>query len=295
MKRMRLTVVLLATTLAAPLFGEDYAKSVETWRQQRINNLKRPDGWLSLIGLFWLREGENSFGSDSGNDLVFPADKADPFLGVFILKDGAVTLRAAKGADIRCHGERVGILPLTADDGEPTILTHRSLLFYVIKRGDRFGIRLKDTESDLLKRFKGIDCYPIDSNWAVPARFQPYENGKTISIINALGQTVQETCPGALVFTREGQEYRLDIVGQAESDYFIVFGDATNGEETYGGGRFLYVPRADAEGKTVIDFNKAYNPPCVFTPYATCPLPPPQNILPFRVTAGEKMYEGGHR
>ncbi|MDZ7315325.1 MAG: DUF1684 domain-containing protein [candidate division KSB1 bacterium] len=294
MKRSRSTVILFILIFAALLFSDDYVQSVEAWRQQRINNLKRPDGWLSLIGLFWLREGENSFGSDSGNDLVFPDDKADPFLGVFILNDGAVTVRAATGADIRCHGERVSTLPLIADDGEPTILTHRSLLFYVIKRGDRFGIRLKDTESDLLKRFKGIDCYPIDPSWAIPARFQPYDSGKTIHVVNALGQTTREACPGALIFVRNGQEYRLDIVGQGESEYFIVFGDATNGESTYGGGRFLYVPRPDAEGKTVIDFNKSYNPPCVFTPYATCPLPPPQNILPFPVTAGEKMFEGGH-
>ncbi len=286
---------LLVLLVAASLQGaDDYAAGIEAWRKQRLDNLRRPDGWLSLVGLFWLKEGDNRFGGDPSNDIVFPGDKADPFIGVLTLKQGTVTITVNHGVDVRCHGERVGTLHLAADDADPTILSHRTLLWYIVKRGERYGVRLKDTESELLRTFKGLDYFPIDRQWALSARFEAAEKGRTLAITNALGQVTQESSPGAVIFAYEGRDYRLDVVGESGNEYFIVFGDRTNGEETYGGGRFLYIPKADAEGRTVVDFNKAYNPPCVFTPYATCPLPPQQNVLPFKVTAGEKMYGSAH-
>jgi len=161
------------------------------------------------------------------------------------------------------------------------------------KRGDRFGVRVKDTESESRKNFKGLEYFPTNPAYRIEARFEPYQPPKKIAITNVLGMTSDETSPGALVFTLEGRNFRIDpILEQGEKDLFIIFKDATSGKETYAAARYLYAHPPDATGKTIVDFNKSYNPPCVFTPYATCPLPPPQNRLLIRVEAGEKKYAG---
>jgi uncharacterized protein len=273
-----------------------YVQSIEQWRQQRLNNLRKPDGWLSLIGLFWLKEGANTFGSDATNDIRFPADKAEPFLGTLTLEDGVVSIKIIQGVDVRCGGERVTVRNLQTDkNGQATLLVHRSLIWYIIERDGRFAVRLKDTESALLQQFKGIENFPIDPHWAVEARFEKTDSAKFINVPNVLGNVSKELCPGTVVFSHDGREFRLDVIAEADAEqYFLIFADQTSGEETYGGGRFLYIDKADVAGRTLIDFNRAYNPPCVFTAYATCPLPPRQNILPFKVTAGEKAYGEGH-
>jgi len=179
-------------------------------------------------------------------------------------------------------------------EGEPTLLRRGSVSFYLIKRGERLGVRVKDSRSPALLAFHGIDSYPIQLKWRVDARFEAYPAGKTIPVPNILGSVEQEKSPGAVVFDFEGREFRIDAVTESGTeDLFLIFGDQTNGVETYGGGRFLYAAPADKNGRVVLDFNKAYNPPCVFTPYATCPLPPPQNRLAIRVEAGEKKF-GSH-
>jgi hypothetical protein len=187
-------------------------------------------------------------------------------------------------------GRPVTTMTLRSDaEGEPTVVKHGSVSFYLIKRGERLGVRIKDSRNPALLAFHGIDSYPIDLKWRFDARFDASPAGKTISVPNILGSVEQEKSPGAVVFELEGKELRIGAVTESGTeDLFLIFGDQTNGVETYGGGRFLYAAPPDKNGRVVLDFNKAYNPPCVFTPYATCPLPPTQNRLPIRIEAGEK-------
>lgn len=274
---------------------EAYNEEIKTWHERRIVSLKRPNGWLTLAGLYWLETGENNVGADPSNDIVFPAGKAPAIIGTLTLEEGRVNATVRRGVRVLHEGEPVKTIEMISDaEGKPTVLTYGSLSWYIIKRGDRFGVRLRDGESAVLKEFKGIETYPVDSTWRIRARLEPYDPPKKIEIPTAIGTVDIEPSPGALVFKIKDRSYRLDHVGKpGDESFFLVFGDETNGEETYGGGRFLVVDRPDEQGITFIDFNKAYNPPCVFTPYATCPLPPEQNRLSAKITAGEKKYGGG--
>lgn len=268
-----------------------YRMEIQEWREKREAGLRRPTGWLSLAGLYWLEDGENTIGSAPTSDLVFPADRTPLNLGAMERHGDTVSFRPRAGVDVLLDGKPIrGEITMVPDteDGT-TVLEYGPLRFYVIVRGERVGVRLKDVESPILKSFAGIDDYPIVPKWRVVARFEPYDPPKMLRIPTILGDTDEEPAPGALAFTIEGQRYRLDIT-QEEDKFFVVFGDATNGDTTYGGGRFIYTDLPDANGNVVLDFNKAYNPPCVFTPYATCPLPTPENKLPIRVEAGEKVY-----
>jgi uncharacterized protein (DUF1684 family) len=275
---------------------ELYRAEIETWRAARIASLKSENGWLTLVGLFWLREGENRLGSDpASNRIVFPKDTTPKAMGSLDLSKGIVTLRAAPDAGLTSDGHPVTAMTLRSDaEGSPTVVRHGRISFFLIKRGERLGVRVKDSASPTLLSFHGLDNYPIDGKWRFEARFDAYTPSKTIAVPNILGSVDQEKSPGAAVFEVAGHSYRLDAVQEPGSEeLFIIFGDQTNGVETYGGGRFLYAALPDKAGRVVLDFNKAYNPPCVFTPYATCPLPPAQNRLALRVEAGEKKY-GSH-
>ena len=288
-------LALLAATGAAPA-PEAHRAEIEAWRAKRMANLKREDGWLTLVGLFWLQEGENRLGSDpQSNRIVFPKDSTPAMLGSLDLSKRVVTLRAAPDAGLTSAGQPVTTLILRSDaDGPPTILQHGRISFFLIKRGERLGIRVKDSANPVLLGFHGLDNYPIDRRWRFDARWEPYQPAKTIPVPNILGSVDQEKSPGAVVFDVGGRPNRLDAVQEPGNEQlFLIFGDETNGVETYGGGRFLYASPPDKDGRVVVDFNKAYNPPCVFTPYATCPLPPRQNRLALRVEAGEKKY-GSH-
>ncbi len=270
----------------------DLIADVERYRHERIEDLKKPDSWLTLAGLYWLREGENTFGSDASNDVVFPEGTAPAHIGTFTRTGGSVRVRIEHGVEVLHEGQPVDTLTLASDAGEaPTVLRLGTLSWYLIERDGRLGIRLKDSQNPALLAFEGIDTFPIDLAWRRTARFEPYDPPKIIPILNVTGTISQETAPGAVVFDAGGQSYRLDVTGApGDSAFFVIFGDQTNGEETYDAGRYLWVDAPDADGRLVIDFNKAYNPPCVFTPYATCPLPPRQNRLPLRVEAGEQTY-----
>jgi hypothetical protein len=270
----------------------EHRAEVKAWHARRLENLRKEDGWLSLVGLFWLEEGENSIGSGSSRRVVLPPGKSPETLGWIDLSQGTAAFRVSPGARVTHDGKPVEGLALVSDaEGEPTVLRHGTLRFHLIRRGERFGVRVKDSESEARKVFRGIETFPVDAAWRILARFEPYAPPKSIPVPNALGTPTRETSPGAVVFEVDGKTYRIDAVDEAGSEeLFLIFGDRTNGLETYGGGRFLYAPRPGADGKVVVNFNKAYNPPCVFTPYATCPLPPPQNRLPIRVEAGEKAY-----
>lgn len=272
-----------------------YLAEINQWHQKRIANLKKPEGWLSLVGLYWLQEGENSFGSSEKNDITFP-QKAPAFIGTFVLHANKVKVVINPDIPVLVNDTIKKEAELQHDlSGHPTKMKLGSLVWYVIKRGEKYGIRLKDTLSAVRMKFKGIDRFPVDPKYRVVATFIPYNPPKKIIIPTIIGTEEVSYSPGALEFELDGEKYRLDPEGEmGDKEWFIVFGDATNGKETYGAGRFLYVPAPDSTGKTIIDFNKAYNPPCAFTPYATCPLPPEQNILPVAIRAGEKNYGEGH-
>jgi len=272
-----------------------YFKTIESWHQKRINALKKDTGWLTLAGLFWLSPGENSFGSDSSNTLIFPKT-APAFIGSFFLEDSTVRIMINPDLHVTSAGKPVTGAVLKSDiSGAPTRLELNSLQWYVIRRGDKTGIRLKDKASPLLKSFTDIPRFPVQKSWRIKAQLLPAKQGHTIAFPNVLGQMEKAASPGKLSFKYAAKTHTLDVIREKGDDqYWIIFGDQTNGDATYGGGRFLYVDTVDQNGETYIDFNKAYDPPCVFTPFATCPLPPENNILDFKVTAGEKMFGEAH-
>jgi len=292
-------VCLLVILGVTPLFGENqanvdttYLTSIQEWRQERLAGLKTKDGWLSLAGLFWLKEGANTFGGGTGNDMVITDVKAPDLIGTFTMDKGQITFKTAPGKKVLNEGVPVSRTLMVPDqDQKPTTLTYGTITFWVIKRAERLGVRLRDSENPRIGQLTKIDSFPLDPTWRIPARWVPFEKPEKIQITNVIGSTFEETVTGKLLFTLDGKEYSFWPMGDGD-EFFVVFGDQTNGSETYGGGRFLSVDKADEQGRMVIDFNMAYNPPCVFSPFATCPLPPEVNIMPIRVTAGEKIDRG---
>jgi uncharacterized protein (DUF1684 family) len=270
---MRAGIVLL-TGLALFAAGT-FESEIAEWRKQRVDRLKAEGGWLSLVGLSWLHEGANTFGKDASNDVVVPDGPAHA--GVLELKAGKVTVKM-DGAERELWADSMDV----AQCGRVKL--------YVIKRGEKYGIRMKDAESEYRRGFHGIESYPADAAYRVTAKWVPDE--KEIPVLNIIGITEPMKSPGVAVFQLKGKEYRLRPVLETPDaqELFYIFKDETSGKETYGAGRFFYsaMPK---DGTVTLDFNKAYNPPCAFTPYATCPLPPPENRLAVRIEAGEKKYD----
>ena len=264
-----------------------YTKEIEQWHQDRWKELDNESGWLTLIGLFWLKEGENKFGSDRANDIVIP--KLAAHAGSFSLSKGAVRIDTASPG-FTVEGKPIKTLALkTDDDNKPTIVHFDSMTFQIIKRGEKLGVRVKDSQNPDRLNFKGTEFYPADLKWRIEAQFEPYNPPKQMPIVNVLNMESSESSPGAIKFTVDGHEYRLDAITEKdEPRLFMIIADKTSGKETYPAGRYLYVDRPDTSGRVIIDFNKAYSPPCAFTKFATCPLPPKQNRLPFAIEAGEK-------
>lgn len=284
MRRFPPYTIALATLLSA---GTPYQMEVEQWRQQQEQELKSDSGWLTVAGLFWLKEGENTAGSAAWNGIVLPRGPAT--LGEFDFRSGHVTFQPAAGVSVKVNGKAAGAATkLKADtDGKPDPIELDGLTMFVIHRGDRYGIRLKDLESKFRKEFTSRQWFPVKPGYRVTAKFVAYDPPKMIAVPNVLGETSQMPSPGYVEFTLDGHELRLDPVVEDESLFFI-FHDETSGKGTYPPGRFLHADFAK-DGKVTLDFNKAYNPPCAFTPYATCPLPPKQNRLPLRIEAGEQF------
>jgi uncharacterized protein (DUF1684 family) len=274
---------------------EQEREAVDQWKARRLASLTSETGWLTLTGLYWLKPGENTFGRAKSNalrlDNAAVADKA----GAFVVKGDKVRFVARKSSGITHEGAPVTDIELAADTtGKPTLLKSGSVTFFLIERAGKLGVRVRDSENPHRKNFRGLQYFPFDDSWVVNARFEPYEARKTVKIVNILGMEEDLLAPGALVFTRDGKEYRLDAVLEAPEDteLFVMFADATSGKETYGAGRFIYVPMP-VDGVVRVNFNKSYNPPCAFNEFATCPLPPPQNRLSaLRIEAGEKNYAG---
>lgn len=291
-------LVFLVLVLAVPIAfaADDFAASEKSWRDKRQARLASESGWLTLVGLHWLQPGDNAFGSDPSNGVLLPEGKAPGKAGVLTLDNGRVHLKTAPGSGLTIDGKPVVEKDLGDDTSDTTdVMTIGDLSFYVIKRDDRFGIRVKDKNSPVRTNFKGIDYFPADPKWMVTGTFVPYDAPKKVAVPTVLGTTDTMEAPGVVTFTIDGKELSLQPVVEdpKEPMLWFIFKDATSAKETYGGGRFLYA-EMPKDGRVVVDFNQAYNPPCAFTPYATCPLPPKENWLPIRVEAGEKAYAGGH-
>ena len=270
---VRLCYLVLA--LAPAAMAMTYSDEILAWRAQRESKLKADSGWLTLAGLFWLKEGPNSFGSAGGNDIVLPDGPA---------KAGTVDLHGSKVTVTLAGGAPRALQPDKEEAGE--VVRVKDLTLFPIQRGDRMGIRLKDKNSSFRREFTGLHWFPVKESARVRAKFVAAP-GK-VTIPNVLGQKEEQDSPGYAVFQWEGHEVKLQPVSE-DGLLFFIFRDLTSGKETYGAGRFLYAD-PPKDGHVVLDFNKAYNPPCAFTPYATCPLPPPQNRLTVRVDAGELKY-----
>ena len=286
--------MLLAVTLALAAAAADasYVAEIEKWRAARETRLKADGGWLTVTGLFWLKDGANAVGSAKGSEVLLPPSAPARAGVIEFAPGGTATLRPEPGVAIQSGGKPVTApMPLRADtaEGGPDVLVLGPVSLQVIERGGRYGVRMKDNESAQRKAFAGLKWYPVSDAHRVTARWVPHASPQTIPIANVLGQVDALASPGYAVFSLGGQEVQLHPVLESPDakELFVIFKDATSGKDTYPAGRYLYTPRPE-NGALVLDFNKAYSPPCAFTAFATCPLPPPQNRLKVRIEAGEK-------
>jgi hypothetical protein len=267
------------------LSPEEHRAKVKAWHAARDKRLRTTDSWLALVGLCWLHEGENHVGAHPSSQVVLHGHEIPQRVGSIWLEDGRARFVPHEGVE----------LPATIlqddSDGDPTLLELGSVCFHVIKRGERFGVRVRDGAAPARASFTGLEHFPIDLSWRITARLEPAAPEATIEIVDITGAHSRDATPGSVVFEREGRSWRIDALpGDDDGSLWLIFGDATNGTDTYGGGRFLYTEPLAADGSVVVDFNLAYNPPCIFSPYATCPLPPPQNRLALRIEAGERAW-----
>lgn len=265
-----------------------YEASIETWRRDQNAALTADDGWLTVVGLFWLKAGPNRAGTDPSSDIVLPAGTAPPRVGVFRLENGQATFEAEPGASVLVNGRQIATARLKPDVDHVVV---GDLTMFVIRRGDRYGVRLRNSNSRARRTFAGRVWYPVRSSFRVTGRFVPYNPPRQVSIVNVIGDISAMTSPGYVEFTLNGRSLRLDPVTEPGADeLFFIFNDLTAGTGTYPAGRFLYTA-LPKNGVVELDFNRAVSPPCAFTAFATCPLPPKQNRLPLRIEVGER-YTG---
>jgi len=295
-----LCLFLLAGISVSPLqclVGNEDQKFITeemSWRKERDIRMRSPASWLTIAGLFWLDEGENSFGADPSNSMKLPSGAAPPTAGKFILRKGKISVIANRGVDLRVKEQRVTKRIIKGDDsGEPDIVELNDLRMWVIKRGGRYAVRLRDLNNSPFKEYKALDFFPPTKKYKILADYVPYSSPQQITLETVVGTTEEESSSGYVLFKIDGQEYRLEAFSYGPQELFFIFKDETNGKETYDAARFM-VSRILEDGKVDLNFNRAYNPPCAYTPYATCPLPPPQNHLKVRIEAGEKKYPGKH-
>lgn len=277
--------------LAAQSTTPSYTTELQQWNQQREQFLQSEGGWLNLAGLLWLQAGINTIGTDSSQQLRLPEVGAPPKAGIIVWENNEVRLQGFSEAGFTIN-EKPVTQALLFSHGmiSAPVVAIGPLRFTVIARGNKLGLRVRNLQHPALQRFAGLERFSADTNFRVTAKFMPAGPFKTITITNVLGQTSEQPSPGTLIFQLNNQTYTLQCM-EEDQQLFIVFGDETNGVSTYGAGRFVYAPLPDAQGKVMLDFNKAFNPPCAFTPFATCPLPPKQNQLAVAIEAGEKDYE----
>ena len=280
-------------SLCAALADSTLIEATQKWRSEEEADLKKPDGWLALAGLFWLKEGTNTIGAGPAFDVRLTNNFKQGKFGEIDFHHGVATLHVEKGVDAQIEGQPVSTANLVSDGkGKPTEVHSGSQTFYLIQREDRYGVRLKDSQSPARVGFKGQDWFAINESYRIPAQLEAFPAPKDLMVPNVLGGHFKMQSPGTLKFTLEGKELTLQPVTEEDGSLFIIFRDVTSGKETYSAGRFLYADKP-VNGATVLDFNRAENPPCAFTPFATCPLPPPGNDLPVAIVAGEK-HSGRH-
>jgi uncharacterized protein (DUF1684 family) len=291
MRSLFLFLLLALATIPAEA-GTEYTTEIDDWHAGRIDRLKQPGSWLTVVGLVALPEGQSSLGTGEGMDFRIEAD-GPSHIGDLIVDGMKVEFIAA--SEVRHQDEVVQSIVLASDiTGDPTILNCATLTFYLIERHERPYLRVKDANAPLLKEFDGIERWPVDEGWRIEARWIEYETPKKRLFPDVLGVAVETDSPGEARFSVNGTEYVLYPTSIYEDSMFFVFGDATNGIESYGAGRMLYTDPPDDEGRLFLDFNRSYNPPCVFTPFATCPLPAVGNTLELEITAGEMMFGEDH-
>ncbi len=289
--------VLFAITLTLTNLAQSKAltDSVNNWYKKRNFYLKKEDGWLNLEGLFWLHKGVNTFGSATGTDCHYQNASFPEQLGSFIYEGDSVVWKNGNANTITINKkatnkEAYKVFSAGASYSDQ-VMDYGQFSWVIIKREDKVGVRFRNLKANTLLNFKGIERFPVNDNWKLKARLvQPAQD--FLMITNVLGQTTASKNAGTLHFQKDGVDYTLDVIDEGGPTLFIVFADQTSGVSTYGAGRFIDVPKPDKDGNTEIDFNIAYNPPCAFTAFATCPLPPKQNRLTLKIEAGEKNY--GH-
>jgi len=273
----RASLALAAVVLIAADSG--YQRKIAQWRAEHETQLKADDGWLTVVGLHWLHEGVNTVGSDPNSDAPLPASLPG-HVGTITLSKARVHFKPASGIPLKEMDLKTDVTP------QYDRLTLGRVKFFVIERETKFGVRVKDNDSEARRKFAGLRWYPVDPTWNIRAKFIPSPH--QVSFDTEVGVKEKDDSPGYVTFTRGGREYKMEAVKE-DDDLWFVFRDLTSGKSTYGASRFLYTPFAK-DGFVEMDFNKAENPPCMFTDYATCPLPTPQNRLPLAVTAGEQTY-----
>ena len=269
--------------------SDDYASEIEDFRKARVAYLKSEEGYLNLAGLYWLEDGEYSFGAHPDNLVRFPP-KAPNFIGTFRRHGDSLFMTVDPGIEVLVNKQPVNS-EILLFDGDSLSLEAAldSFRWFAIDRDKDLGIRLRDFSHPSLEKLEHIESFPVNPDYRVEATWIPYDSPKVLKMPNQTGQIIDMECVGAFRFSLFGEEYTLEPVGELyNNEYFLMIYDKTSGEETYGSGRYMYIPKPDAAGKTVIDFNKAFNPPCVFTEYATCLFPHEENRLPIRIEAGEK-------
>ena len=295
------TSIAMAATPGTPTktAEPEYVDAINQWRDTVEKSLRRDNGWLTLAGRFIMKPGVNTFGTASNNDIVFPAElkATGPDVIGTITVDTAkksVTLKLADGVSMTSDGTPfTGERELKADATKRDWVTLGRISMHVIERDGRYVLRLADNESLVRKNFPGRVWYNVNPAFKVNAKFVPYPPGRKLSIVNVIDEISEEPCPGYVEFTLKGKKYKMDVVGDGEGLFFVMR-DGTSGDTTYRPSRFLYVDKKPEPNEMFqLDFNKTYNPPCAFSEFTTCPLPPEQNILKTRIEAGEKYRKLG--
>jgi len=260
----------------------------EAWRAEREASMQEEDSWMNLAGLFWLDEGENRFGTGADMDIVLPMHATVAHAGTFTLEDGEVSYTMSRG-------QRAVMGDKTVNEGDLEVnqtLAHNNLRFVLIERGDKLAIRLRDLRAETFTEFEELEFYPPRRKYFIKGRFEPYDEPEEIEIGTVLGTEVIYYVPGEIKFSIDGQELTLlpTLSTLDAPRFWIMFKDQTAGQSTYGAGRFMYIDRPDEDNNVIVNFNRAYNMPCAYTPYATCPLPPGENWLSVPIEAGERRY-----
>lgn len=266
------------------------------WQAKRRESVAGTNGWTTVVGLHWLKEGRNSAGSSPTNDVVLTSSGVRAHVGWFVRAGLFVRFEPARALVASADGKPVpttGVDLETDANSKPSVLVLDGIRIVVLKRGERLGLRVRDARSAARLGFRGLSLFPYDPAWRKEGRFEPARGGETLRVRDVIGGIQEYRVPGRFVFSHAGVEHRLVAVEESgEEELFVIFRDTTAGDTTYAAGRFLYVAKPDASGRVILDFNRSYTPPCGFTPFATCPLPPKENLLPIAIVAGEKKPLG---